>query len=68
MNFYEARHFIELIKKSFAGQDFMSWLAAWKAKERALLSQRLEETPLYQLDLPFIGSDMEVFNKIRVCS
>jgi len=52
MNFYEARHFLNLVEKSRAVPDFPSWLKAWQECERDLLRQRLGEIPAYQLELP----------------
>jgi hypothetical protein len=58
MNFGEARHFLSLLAK--AGTLDETWLAAWKATERALLVKILAETPAYRLVLPFAQSAAEV--------
>ncbi len=52
MNFYEARHFINLVQKSGSVPDLNPWLDEWQSRERALLQERLLEVPVYQLDLP----------------
>lgn len=51
MNFFEARHFIRLIKKHLPelGDD---WLLDWRARERTLLEQMTRTTPFYRLSLP----------------
>jgi len=52
MNFYEARHFLELVQKSGAVPDYPAWLQAWQEDERRLLHQRLAEVPAYILEIP----------------
>jgi hypothetical protein len=52
MNFYEARHFLNLVQKSGSVSDFPSWFEEWRSRERALLEERLQEIPVYQLELP----------------
>ena len=52
MNFYEARHFIELIKLSHSVPDINSWINEWRSMEYKLLSQVLEQVPAYLLKLP----------------
>ena len=58
MNFGEARHFLNLLKKAGALDE--QWLAAWKASELALLLKILAETPVYRLVLPFSQSSQDV--------
>lgn len=57
MNFFEARHFIRLIKKSLPdlGED---WLMDWRARERTLLEQMTRTIPFYRLSLPVRPSDL----------
>jgi hypothetical protein len=52
MNFYEARHFLNLVQKCRSVSNLASWLEEWKGRERALLQERLHEIPVYQLELP----------------
>jgi hypothetical protein len=52
MNFYEARHFLNLVQKSGSVPDFASWLEDWQSCEQALLQARLREVPIYRLALP----------------
>jgi len=52
MNFYEARHFLNLVQKSRAVPDFSSWSRTWQECEQDLLRQRLGEIPAYRLELP----------------
>jgi hypothetical protein len=63
MNFYEARHFIQLVEKSFKGLGFSDWLETWKESEQRLLTQLLHETSLFRLDLPFISEDLRGFGQ-----
>jgi len=51
MNFYEARHFLALVKKSNAVTDFEGWLTDWKSREKALLMRSVEATPSYLLKI-----------------
>jgi hypothetical protein len=68
MNFYEARHFLHLVQKAGAIPDFPIWLERWKASERTLLEQRLQEIPVYRLELPAIrngqASRRELFESL----
>lgn len=52
MNFSEARHFLNLIRKNRSITDFNSWLAEWQHKEHALLEGLLREIPVYLLKRP----------------
>jgi hypothetical protein len=52
MNFFEARHFIKLIRKAFGEAYTEVWIVDWKQREKDLLEQILEETHLFQLELP----------------
>ena len=52
MNFSEARHFLNLIRKNSSITDFNSWLVEWQHKEHALLEGRLQEIPVYLLKRP----------------
>ena len=52
MNFGEARHFLRLVEKSSALEDFNGWHSGWRARERGLLSELLSEIPVYALQLP----------------
>jgi hypothetical protein len=59
VNFHEARHFIQLIRRDFGNEDFKHWLQNWREGERILLNRILRETALYRLELPFrqVASD-----------
>ena len=46
INFYEARHFIELM----GGPG--DWLGAWKERERELMENLVRRVPAYELHLP----------------
>jgi hypothetical protein len=52
MNFTEARHFIELIRRDFDEIDFKNWLHEWEERERILLIGILKASPLFRLELP----------------
>ena len=52
MNFYEARHFLNLVQKSGCVPDFATWLKGWQDCEQALTQERLREVPVYRLALP----------------
>ena len=52
MNFREARHFLSLLEKAKAVPDLEAWISQWKARERLLLEKRLQEIPVYLLELP----------------
>lgn len=52
MNFHEARHFLNLVRKNQALPNFTSWLAEWQTNEYALLEQRTKEIPVYLLKRP----------------
>jgi hypothetical protein len=57
MNFFEARHFIRLIKKSLPELED-AWLLDWRARERMLLEQMTMTIPFYRLSLPVRPSDL----------
>jgi hypothetical protein len=52
MNFFEARHFIKLIRKAYGETYTEEWTVDWIQKEKELLVEILGETRLFQLDLP----------------
>ncbi|HSF83897.1 MAG TPA: hypothetical protein VLA49_21890 [Anaerolineales bacterium] len=52
MNFYEARHFLNLLHKCQAIANLSAWLQSWQEREQTLLQARLQEIPVYRLDLP----------------
>jgi hypothetical protein len=52
MNFYEARHFVSLIKKAFGETYQHEWLARWQEREQQLLEHILHESPVFRLHLP----------------
>ena len=52
MNFSEARHFLNLIRKNQALSNFASWLVEWQQNEQALLEERTKEIPVYLLKRP----------------
>lgn len=52
MNFGEARHFLNLVKRNKAVPKFASWLAEWQTNERDLMEQRTKEIPVYLLKRP----------------
>jgi len=52
MNFSEARHFLNLLEKRQAIADHSTWLQGWQEHERRLLQARLQEIPVYRLELP----------------
>jgi hypothetical protein len=52
MNFYEARHFIQLMRKAFGESYQQEWLAQWKKREQKLLQRILRESPVFRLHLP----------------
>ncbi len=58
MNFSEARHFIHLIRKHAAVPDVDAWVAAWRARESALLRARKWEIPAFVLTLPQAVGDV----------
>jgi hypothetical protein len=52
MNFSEAQHFLNLIRKNQALSNFASWLVEWQQNEQALLEERTKEIPVYLLKRP----------------
>jgi hypothetical protein len=52
MNFSEARHFLNLIKKNHSVTNYSSWLVNWQEVEHSLLEQRTKEIPVYILKRP----------------
>jgi len=52
MNFWEARHFIALVKQAHVFSDPDTWIGQWRLDEYNLLSKRLEEISAYTLELP----------------
>ena len=52
MNFYEARHTIELIEGYFSPSGYPE---QWQARERETLRQALEDAPAYRLSIPQIA-------------
>jgi len=50
MNFFEARHFIHLVKKAGVYSD--SWYQQWYNREKTNLRDFLSKVPLYTLRLP----------------
>jgi hypothetical protein len=52
MNFSEARHFLNLIRKNHSVTNYSSWLAGWQAAEQTLLEQLTKEIPVYILKRP----------------
>jgi hypothetical protein len=63
MNFYEARHFIQLVQKAYGEVYIKDWLEVWKEKERFLLERILDVTPLYRLDIPSSEKDGDRFGE-----
>jgi hypothetical protein len=61
MNFWEARHFLALLEKSSSVDS--GWVDAWRAKERELLMDRLDEIPIYRLELPQQSTPFETFRE-----
>lgn len=61
MNFYEARHFLNLVQKSGSVPDFATWLKGWQDCEQALLRERLREISIYRLELPGGASSPAAF-------
>ncbi len=59
MNFYEARHFIHLVRKSAVVGDVDAWLDAWRAREQTLLRQISRQIPSFTLRLPVQASSPE---------
>lgn len=53
INFYEARHFIDLV----GGPG--DWLDAWKERERVLITKLADRVPAYELHLPRGTVDLE---------
>ena len=62
MNFYEARHFIYLLKKS--GTYTETWLNGWKDKERNSLLNTLKSVPVYHFILPSYSDRSRQSNEI----
>ena len=61
MNFFEARHFIRLVKKHHPDSS-EDWLDDWRARERTLLERMTRTIPFYRLTVPAKPSD---FREIR---
>jgi hypothetical protein len=52
MNFFEARHFIKLVRKAYGEAYTEEMIVDWKHREEVLLEQILDKTRVFQLDLP----------------
>jgi hypothetical protein len=52
MNFFEARHFIQLVESSPGDVVPSCWLDQWKDRERTLLGDVLRNASIYTLELP----------------
>ena len=63
MNFYEVRHFMALLEAQ--GSEAEAKIAAWQARERALLEQILERAPSYRLSLPAGGRDLSFLPALK---
>ncbi len=63
MNFYEARHFAALLEAQGGGAE--AEIAAWQAREGALLEQLLERVPSYRLALPHGGRDLSFLPALK---
>jgi len=65
MNFWEARHFIALVKQAGVFTDPDTWIRQWRLDEYNLLSKRLEEISAYSLELPqAVGRTLEFKKKL----
>ena len=65
MNFWEARHFIALVKQAGVFADPDNWIRQWRLDEYNLLSKRLEEISAYTLELPQeVGRPLEFKQKL----
>lgn len=58
MNFFEARHFIRLVKKHLPNLSD-DWLTDWRARERTLLERMTRTLSFYRLTLPARPSDLK---------
>jgi hypothetical protein len=63
MNFYEARHFIKLVKKVYGEAILADKLEPWKERELDLLNRILQEAPLFRLNLPLQVTSGDRFGK-----
>ncbi len=52
MNFYEARHFLNLVEKSHVLIDFKNWRNHWYSTESRLLKDILASIKVFQLEIP----------------
>lgn len=52
MNFYEVRHFRNLLDKAVDTGLEDEWLDEWRSRERLLLQDNLLDAPIYWLDIP----------------
>ena len=52
MNFYEVRHFIDLVNNTQSNLKSQNWVERWKHLENDLLAECLNTTPSYALILP----------------
>jgi len=66
MNFYEARHFLNLLQKCQAIAYYPAWLRSWQEHELTLLQARLTEIPVYRLELPSKIPSPESFRSMLV--
>ena len=66
MNFYEARHFLNLLQKCQAIAYYPAWLRSWQEHELTLLQARLTEIPVYRLELPSKITSPESFRSMLV--
>lgn len=52
MNFHEARHFVQLLRRVLEPGQTELTLDTWREAERRLLERMVQATPIYQLQLP----------------
>ncbi len=62
MNFHEARHFLNLVRKNQAISNLPAWLIEWQTNEHVLLELRTKEIPVYLLKRP---REMEILSSFQ---
>lgn len=63
MNFAEARHFLNMVRKNQVLPNFNSWLEDWQDKEQTLLTQHISKIPVYWMYRPRDIASMSDFKE-----
>lgn len=63
MNFGEARHFLDMVRKCQVVPNFTTWFNDWQEKEQTLLREHINKTPVYSMLRPRVIVSMPAFKE-----